>query len=95
MTIDKATVTKIASLARLRINDAEKELYAKQIDGLVHWIEQLAEVNTDGIAPLASVTNITLPLRADAVTDGNIQTQILANAPESAGGFFVVPKIVE
>ena len=95
MSIDKATVTKIANLARLRVDDADKDRYAAKIDGIMKWIEQLGEVNTDGVAPLASVTDITLPLREDKVTDGNIQDQILANAPESTSGFFAVPKIVE
>lgn len=95
MSIDKATVTKIARLARLRVEESEQDAYATKIDGIMKWIEQLGEVNTDGVAPLASVTDITLPLRKDVVTDGNIQDQILKNAPESTSGFFAVPKIVE
>jgi len=95
MSIDKATVTKIANLARLRVEDADKDRYAAKIDSIMQWIEQLGEVNTDGVEPLASVTDITLRLREDKVTDGNIQDQVLKNAPESTSGFFAVPKIVE
>lgn len=95
MTIDNATVTKIASLARLRVEDSEKPLYAAKINGIMKWIEQLGEVNTDGIEPLANVTEIALRLRPDEITDGNIQEDILANAPEATSGFFAVPKIVE
>lgn len=95
MTIDKATVTKIARLARLRIEEADQDRYAQKLNGTMQWIEQLQAVNTDGIEPLASVMDITLPLREDKVTDGNIQDQVLKNAPESTSGFFAVPKIVE
>lgn len=95
MTIDNATVTKIASLARLRVEDSEKPVYAAKIGGIMKWIEQLGEVNTDGVEPLANVTEIALRLRPDEVTDGNIQEDILANAPEATSGFFAVPKIVE
>lgn len=95
MTIDNATVTKIASLARIRVEEDEKAKYAAQIGGIMQWIEQLNAVKTDGVEPLASVMDITLPLRKDEVTDGNKQADILANAPEATSGFFAVPKIVE
>ncbi|MCB1539127.1 MAG: Asp-tRNA(Asn)/Glu-tRNA(Gln) amidotransferase subunit GatC [Rhodospirillales bacterium] len=95
MSIDNATVTKIASLARIRVAEDEKAKYANQINGIMTWIEQLNAVPTDGIEPLASVNNIPLPLRADVVTDGDKQADILANAPETTSGFFAVPKIVE
>lgn len=95
MAIDNATVTKIASLARLRVADEEKAAYAAKIGGILKWIEQLGEVNTDKTEPLTSVTEMTLKTREDVVNDGNIQTEILANAPEAVSGFFAVPKIVE
>lgn len=95
MTIDNATVTKIASLARIRVEEDEKAKYAAQIGGIMKWIEQLNAVNTDGVEPLANVTEIALVLRADEITDGNKQADILANAPEATSGFFAVPKIVE
>lgn len=95
MTIDNATVTKIASLARIRVLEDEKAKYAAQIGGIMKWIEQLNAVPTDGVEPLASVNEIALVLRPDEVTDGNKQDEILANAPEATSGFFAVPKIVE
>ncbi|MBU6235825.1 MAG: Asp-tRNA(Asn)/Glu-tRNA(Gln) amidotransferase subunit GatC [Alphaproteobacteria bacterium] len=95
MSIDNATVTKIANLARIRVEEDEKAKYAAQIGGIMKWIEQLNAVNTDGVEPLASVMDIALPTRKDVVNDGNIQADILANAPEAVSGFFAVPKIVE
>ncbi len=93
--MDKATVKKVASLACLAITDAEQDKYATQLSGILKWAEQLAEINTDNVEPLANVVNINLRLREDAITDGNIQPDILANAPETLEGFFVVPKVVE
>jgi len=95
MSIDNATVTKIASLAHIRVEEHEKAKYAAQIGGIMKWIEQLEAVNTDGVEPLSSVTDITLRAREDVINDGGIQADILANAPETTAGFFVVPKIVE
>lgn len=95
MSIDTTQVRKIATLARLRLETAEEQPYTDKLNAIMGWIEGLGAVNTDGVEPLASVTDITLPLRADEVTDGNIQADILANAPDSLGGFFAVPKIVE
>lgn len=93
--MDKATVKKVATLARIAVTDADLEKYTPQLDGMIKWVEQLAEVNTDNVQPLASVVNIPLGLRPDVVTDGGKQPDILANAPESVEGFFVVPKVVE
>ncbi len=95
MSIDKNTVRKVASLARLEMTEAELERMTPKLNGILQWIEQLQAVNTDGIEPLANVANIELHLRPDAITDGNCQGKILANAPEEVGGFFVVPKVVE
>ena len=93
--MDKSTVKKVATLARIAVTDADLEKYTPQLAGMIKWVEQLSEVNTDNVAPLASVVNISLPLRADVVNDGNQQESVLANAPESLEGFFVVPKVVE
>lgn len=93
--MDKNTVKKVASLARLAITEAEQEKYAAQLGGILKWVDLLNEVNTDNIKPLSSVVNTPLPLRADVVNDGGQQADILANAPESLEGFFVVPKVVE
>ena len=95
MSIDTKTVEKIARLARIRMSDTEKEKYANELNGIMQWIEQLQEVDTDGVEPLTSVVDMELFKREDEVTDGNIQEKILANAPENAEGFFVVPKVVE
>lgn len=95
MSIDKETVRKVAGLARLKLNEEELERFTPQVAGIVKWVEMLDEVNTDNVVPLANVVNADLKLRADAVNDGGYQKEILANAPESMEGFFVVPKVVE
>lgn len=88
-------VQKIAKLARIRLSPEELPHYASEINGILKWIEQLGEVNTDGIAPLASVSEQTLPWRADVVTDGGIQEAVLKNAPGAQYGCFAVPKVIE
>ena len=93
--MDKQTVLKVARLARLKIEDARAEELASSLSGLFKWIEQLNEVKTDGVEPMTSVVKHTAYRRPDEVTDGNRQAEILANAPESAEGYFVVPKVVE
>lgn len=95
MSIDKNTVRKVASLARLEMSEAQLEAMTPKLAGIMQWIEQLQEVNTDGIEPLANVANIELKLRVDAVTDGDCVDKVLGNAPEKVGGFFAVPKVVE
>lgn len=95
MSVDKSTVKKIAKLARIAVSDDETDTMASELNHILNWIEELNEVDTNGVAPLASVTGHSLPLRQDAVTDGDKVDQILANAPEQASGFFVVPKVVE
>tara|TARA_R110002095_G_scaffold157638_1_gene136712 strand:- start:3905 stop:4192 length:288 start_codon:yes stop_codon:yes gene_type:complete len=95
MSLDKETVRKVASLARIRMNDEELERMAPQLSKIIGFIEQLGEVNTDNVEPLANVVDITLPLREDAVTDGDCVEKVLKNAPEETQGYFVVPKVVE
>lgn len=95
MSIDKETVAKVARLARLKVTEEEIARYAPQLDGIITWVEQLGEVDTEGVEPLANVVNIDLHLRKDEITDGGIQDKVLANAPEELEGFFVVPKVVE
>ncbi|MDD3021533.1 MAG: Asp-tRNA(Asn)/Glu-tRNA(Gln) amidotransferase subunit GatC [Alphaproteobacteria bacterium] len=95
MSIDKTTVSKIASLARIKVTDQDLDYYAPQLQNILDWADQLQEVDTTGVEPLANVSEIALTLREDKVTDGNIQPAILKNAPESVEGFFVVTKIVE
>jgi aspartyl-tRNA(Asn)/glutamyl-tRNA(Gln) amidotransferase subunit C len=95
MTIDRNTVAKVARLARIRVTDEELDKYAPQLANIMKFVEQLGEVDTANVEPLASVVNINLTLREDKVTDGGIQDAVLANAPEALEGFFVVPKVVE
>ena len=95
MSVDKATVEKIARLARLRVPEERKEPIAQELNHILSWIEELNTVDTEGVEPLASVTGHKLPMRVDEVSDGDIAERVLANAPEEASGFFVVPKVVE
>jgi aspartyl-tRNA(Asn)/glutamyl-tRNA(Gln) amidotransferase subunit C len=105
MSLDKEAVARIARLARLKVPEEELAPLAGELSGILAWIEQLNEVDTSNVEPLASVSDVTLPLRADKVTDGGIAGKILANAPggavyidttdKNAGGFFTVPKVVE
>lgn len=95
MSLDKNTVKKVASLARIRMNDEELDRMAPQLSKIMGFVEQLGEVNTDNVAPLASVVDITLRLREDQINDGGYVEKILHNAPEQSQGFFVVKKIIE
>lgn len=93
--MDTETVRKVATLARLKVTEEDLKRYGPQISNIIKFVEQLDEVDTGNLAPLANVVDIKLPLREDAVTDGNIQQDVLKNAPEQMEGFFVVPKVVE
>ncbi len=93
--MDLKTVKKVATLARLEMNDAELTAVQAKLGNIMKFVEQLGEVNTDKVEPLANVVDIKLRLREDEVTDGGIQEKILANAPEATAGFFVVSKVVE
>ncbi len=95
MALDKATVARIATLARIKVPDGEQEHLARELSNILDWIAQLNEVPTDGVEPMASVADMRLPARDDVVTDGNIRERILKNAPQQQRGFFVVPKVVE
>lgn len=95
MSLDKATVARIAHLARIRMDEADLEPMAAELSQILDWVEQLGEVDTDGVAPMTSVAPHTLRRRLDKVTDGSIPQKVMANAPEETSGFFVVPKVVE
>ena len=95
MALDKATVAHIAALARIRLSEAELDPLADELSHILTWMEQLNEVDTSGVAPMASVMAAGLPMREDEVTDGGLREEILANAPRTAHGFFVVPKVIE
>jgi aspartyl-tRNA(Asn)/glutamyl-tRNA(Gln) amidotransferase subunit A len=93
--IDKATVAKIARLARIKIEDEKLESLAGELNNILGWVEQLDEVNTDNIEPMSSVVDAKLRWRADEVTDGDKQQSVLKNAPRGEYGFFAVPKVIE
>lgn len=95
MSVTKDDVKKVARLARIRVADEALEPLSKELSGILDWIEQLNEVDVDGVEPMTSVVDAKLPMRADEVTDGNRQDEVLANAPRTEDGFFVVPKSVE
>lgn len=95
MAIDAATVRKVARLARIATPEERLEPLAQELNGIMTWIEQLAEVDTDGCEPLTSVVAAGLPLREDAVTMGGDPARVTSNAPKSVNNFFVVPKVVE
>lgn len=95
MPVDKDTVVKVATLARIKVPDGDLDQLAAELNNILGWIEQLDEVATDGVAPMASVVDMKARWRADAVTDGAIPEKVLANAPERHDDFFAVPKVVE
>jgi aspartyl-tRNA(Asn)/glutamyl-tRNA(Gln) amidotransferase subunit C len=95
MSIDKATVARIAVLARIEVPEAQQAKLAAELDSILGWVEQLAEVDTAGVEPLRSVMAISRSWRADEITDGGRRDDILANAPAAQDGFYVVPKVVE
>ena len=95
MSLDEATVARIARLARIRIEDDQRAPMAAELSNIMGWIEQLNEVDTDDVPPMTSMEGVTLALRADEVTDGDKVDDVLANAPEAQDGHFVVPKVVE
>jgi aspartyl-tRNA(Asn)/glutamyl-tRNA(Gln) amidotransferase subunit C len=95
MAIDAATVRKVARLARIAEPEEKLEPLAKELSGILNWIEQLNEVATDGVEPMTSAVHVALPMREDVVTDGGDPGRVLSNSPKRAGDFYVVPKVVE
>jgi aspartyl-tRNA(Asn)/glutamyl-tRNA(Gln) amidotransferase subunit C len=95
MAIDAATVRKVAHLARIAEPEARLQSLAQELSGILAWIEQLNEVDVQGVEPMATAVDASTPLRQDVVTEGGDPNKILANAPKSADGFFIVPKVVE
>lgn len=95
MSIDLATVRRVANLARLDVPDSDLPDLAQELNNILAWVEQLDQVNTDGVEPLTSVVDADLPRRDDVVTDGGYQDAVLANAPQAEHGFFAVPKVIE
>jgi aspartyl-tRNA(Asn)/glutamyl-tRNA(Gln) amidotransferase subunit C len=95
MSVDAATVRRIAHLARIAVEDDEIEHLQGEINSILGFIEQLKEANVEGVEPMTSVTPMKLAMREDKVTDGGDAARVLANAPQTEEGFFVVPKVVE
>ena len=95
MTIDAATVRKVARLARIAQPEETLEQLASELNGIMAWIEQLGEVDTDGVEPMTSAVHVSLPMRDDVVTEGGDPDVVLSNSPKRSGNFFVVPKVVE
>ena len=95
MSLDREDVRKIAFLARIKIDEAELEPLAGELNGIIGWVEQLSEVDTEGVAPMTSVAEMIAPQRVDEITDGNVAEKVLSNAPDRAKDFFAVPKVVE
>jgi aspartyl-tRNA(Asn)/glutamyl-tRNA(Gln) amidotransferase subunit C len=95
MTIDAATVRKVAKLARIAQPEDTLEKLAGELNGIMAWIEQLNEVDTNGVEPMTSAVHMPAPMRDDVVTEGGDPELVLSNSPKRAGNFYVVPKVVE
>ena len=95
MSVDKATVAKIAHLARIAVPADQLEPLAAELNNILDWVEQLSAVDTDGVPPMTSVVEMTTSQRADEVTDGGCRDDVLANTPATEMSFFVVPKVIE
>lgn len=95
MSIDTETARRVAKLARIKVEDADLPALAQDFNRILGFVEQLNEVDVDGVEPMTSVTPMRLKRRVDEVTDGNQQDKVLSNAPDAREGFFAVPKVVE
>ena len=95
MSVDAATVRRIAHLARIAVEESEVEHLRGELNAILAFVEQLKEVNVEGVEPMTSVTPMKLKMRADEITDGGDAARVVANAPETQDGFFLVPKVVE
>lgn len=95
MSVSPEQARHIGKLARIAMSDAELERLVPELNAIIGWVEQLAEVDTEGVEPLATVIDQKLRLRDDAVNDGDCRDDVLANAPDAQHGFFAVPKVIE
>jgi aspartyl-tRNA(Asn)/glutamyl-tRNA(Gln) amidotransferase subunit C len=95
MSVDRATVRRIARLARLAVTDEEAARLEQELSGILDWVAQLDEIDVSAVEPMTRVAAMTMKMRKDEVTDGFCAADILKNAPEADDGYFVVPKIVE
>ena len=95
MAVDRDTVTRVARLARIKVPEGDLDTLAGELSNIMGWVEQLAEVDTDGVDPMTSVTDMKLRWRADEVTDGGTRDRVTANASDPRDGMFSVPKVIE
>ncbi|HEX8384349.1 MAG TPA: Asp-tRNA(Asn)/Glu-tRNA(Gln) amidotransferase subunit GatC [Sphingomonas sp.] len=95
MSVDQATVKRVAKLARIAITDEDAARLVPELNNILGWIEQLGEVDTSGVEPMTAVIANSLRLRDDVVTDGGVRDAVLANAPQAEHGFFTVPKVID
>lgn len=95
MSVDLATVKRVAHLARIAVPEGELPKLQGELNAILGFVEQLGEVDVDGVEPMTSVTPMALPLRDDVVTDGGIADKVVANAPASEDDYFMVPKVIE
>ncbi len=95
MSVDQATVKRVARLARLKVKDEDLPKLAGELNGILGWIEQLNEVDVSNVEPLTSVVSMKMKMRKDEVTDGHYPAKIVSNAPAQEDAFFMVPKVVE
>ena len=95
MSVNEEQVRHVAKLARLALSDAEIDKMVPELNNILGWVEQLGEVDTDGVEPLTAVIDLKLRLRDDVVTDGDLRDKVLLNAPDAQHGFFAVPKVIE
>jgi aspartyl-tRNA(Asn)/glutamyl-tRNA(Gln) amidotransferase subunit C len=95
MSVDKDTVRRIAKLSRLAVDEQRVGAMVGELNGILAWVEQLKEVNVEGVAPLTSVVEQKLKMRDDVVTDGGNADALMSNAPSDVDHFFIVPKVVE
>ena len=95
MAVDQNTVRRVARLARIKLSDEEVMAFESELNTILHWIEQLNEVDVAGVEPMTSVIHMDMKKRDDNVTEGEIPDEVLANAPATQGQYFVVPKVVE
>ena len=95
MDLNQKTIQNLSWLARLKLPAEREGKILNDLQSILNWVEELKEVNVEGVEPLVSITEGTAPMRSDVVTEGDIQADLMANAPESMQGFYVVPKVVE
>ncbi len=95
MSLDKNDVRRVAFLARIKVDEADLEPVARDLNNIIGWVEQLAEVDTDGVAPMTGASGMVMTRRDDVVTDGGDPEKVLSNAPDRVGDFYTVPKVVD